>query len=109
MKAGGCIKKSSEFILHNSSLDMAQEEDIAKARLLQDYGADINPIDDEYQSTPLGWLHAGDSGRWLAFCSGGELIRTRPAPPGRRQSRAKTKGHDEIAADLTRAGAVTDG
>jgi hypothetical protein len=34
--------------------DMAQEGDIAKAKLLLKYGADINPVEEEYQSTPLG-------------------------------------------------------
>jgi uncharacterized protein len=45
-------------ILH----DMAQKGDLAKADLLLMYGADIDPLDDEYQSTPLGmavrWGHA---------------------------------------------------
>ena len=44
-------------ILH----DMAQKGSIAKAELLLKYGAEINPIDEEYQSTPLGmaskWGH----------------------------------------------------
>ena len=33
---------------------MASEGLLAKARLLVDHGADINAIDDEYRSTPLG-------------------------------------------------------
>lgn len=33
---------------------MAAEGDLAKARLLLDHGADIDAIDDEYRSTPLG-------------------------------------------------------
>ncbi len=37
-------------ILH----DMAQKGNIQKAELLLKYGADIEPIDEEYQSTPLG-------------------------------------------------------
>jgi ankyrin repeat protein len=44
-------------ILH----DMAQKGDLAKAELLLKYGADINAIEEEYQSTPLGmaarWGH----------------------------------------------------
>ena len=32
----------------------ASEGEIAKARLLVDHGADVNAIDDEYRSTPLG-------------------------------------------------------
>ena len=44
-------------ILH----DMAQNGDIAKAKLLIDHGAELNAIEEEYQSTPLGmaarWGH----------------------------------------------------
>jgi uncharacterized protein len=42
--------------------DMAQKGELKKAELLIKFGADINAIDDEYQSTPLGmaarWGHA---------------------------------------------------
>jgi uncharacterized protein len=41
--------------------DMAQKGDIQKAELLIKYGADIDPVEEEYQSTPLGmatrWGH----------------------------------------------------
>jgi ankyrin repeat protein len=41
--------------------DMAQRGNIPKARLLLDHGADINAVDEEYRSTPLGlavrWGH----------------------------------------------------
>lgn len=37
-------------ILH----DMAQKGDLAKAQLLIQYGAEINAVEEEYQSTPLG-------------------------------------------------------
>jgi ankyrin repeat protein len=44
-------------ILH----DMAQKGNLFKAELLIKYGADLNPIDEEYKSTPLGmavrWGH----------------------------------------------------
>lgn len=44
-------------ILH----DMAQKGDLLKAELLIKYGANINPIDEEYQSSPIGmaarWGH----------------------------------------------------
>lgn len=41
---------------HNVTMlhDMAQAGDIPKAKLLLDHGADIDPIDEEYRSTPLG-------------------------------------------------------
>ena len=35
--------------------DMAHTGDLAKARLLIEHGADINSVDDEYRSTPLGY------------------------------------------------------
>jgi len=35
--------------------DMAQEGDLAKALLLLDHGAEIDAIDEEYRSTPLGF------------------------------------------------------
>ena len=35
--------------------DMVHESDIRKAELLLRHGASINVIDDEYQSTPLGF------------------------------------------------------
>ncbi|NEU06833.1 ankyrin repeat domain-containing protein [Flavihumibacter sp. R14] len=41
--------------------DMAQKGNLTKAELLLKYGADLNPVDEEYQSTPLGmaarWGH----------------------------------------------------
>jgi ankyrin repeat protein len=44
-------------ILH----DMAQKGDIQKAELLMKHGAEVNFVDEEYQSTPLGmavrWGH----------------------------------------------------
>lgn len=47
-------------ILH----DMAQKGFIDKAELLIEHGADLNPIDEAYQSTPLGWPHVGEISRW---------------------------------------------
>ena len=35
--------------------DMAHTGDVSKARLLIEHGADINRVDDEYRSTPLGY------------------------------------------------------
>jgi ankyrin repeat protein len=48
---------------HRTTLlhDMAQEGDLPKATLLLDHGADIDAIDEEFRSTPLGlaarWGH----------------------------------------------------
>ena len=51
------ITKEFDTILH----DMAQNGNIEKAELLLKYGAKINSVDQEYQSTPLGmsvrWGH----------------------------------------------------
>jgi ankyrin repeat protein len=86
--------------------DMAFTGDIHKARLLLDHGADINAIDDEYQSTPLGYAaHWGKQ----------EMVRLlleRGADPNKSGATwatplawARKKGHAEIQTDLERAGA----
>jgi ankyrin repeat protein len=87
--------------------DMAQSGDIAKARLLIDYGADIDAIDDEYRSTPLGM-----AARWGQRDMAGFLI-DRGADPSRAGAAwstplawARKKGHDALAADLIAAGAA---
>jgi ankyrin repeat protein len=86
--------------------DMAQEGDIAKARLLLDHGADINAVDEEYCSTPLGF-----AARWgqLEMVT---LLLARGADPNKSGAPwstplgwARKKGHTGIEADLRRAGA----
>jgi len=47
--------------------DMAQSGDIAKARLLLDHGADINAVDEEYCSTPLGMATRWGQSEMAAF------------------------------------------
>lgn len=90
-------------ILH----DMAQKGNIRKAALLLKYGADINPVDEEYQSTPLGmavrWGHiemvkyllqqGADPNKSGASC----------ATP---LAWAKKKGHIEIEKILRKSGAA---
>lgn len=44
--------------------DMANVGDVPKARLLIDYGADVNNVDDEYRSTPLGYAARWGTSRW---------------------------------------------
>lgn len=87
--------------------DMAHTGDIQKARLLLDHGADINLIDDEYCSTPLGYAARWGHREMVA------LLLERGADPNkaggtwaRPLAWARKKGQDEIAADLQRAGAV---
>jgi ankyrin repeat protein len=86
--------------------DMAQEGNIPKARLLLDHGADINAVDEEYRSTPLGLAARWGQKDMVAF-----LIE-RGADPNKSNARwstplswARKKGHAEIESDLRRAGA----
>lgn len=87
--------------------DMAQKGNLAKTSLLLQYGADINPIDEEYQSTPLGlaakWGHPEIV----------ELLLAQGADPNKSGAAwstpiawAKKKGHAEIVKMLVRAGAA---
>jgi len=87
--------------------DMVHEGHIPKARLLLDHGADINPIDDEYQSTPLGF-----AARWGHRDMATFLIE-RGADPNKAGAEwatpltwARKKGHSDIESDLRRAGAA---
>jgi ankyrin repeat protein len=86
--------------------DMAQDGDLDKARLLLDHGADINAIDEEYRSTPLGF-----AARW-GHREMAAMLLQRGADPNRSGASwstplawARKKGHSEIEADLLRAGA----
>src|SRR5262249_5424389 len=86
--------------------DMAQEGDIAKARLLLDHGADINAVDEEYRSTPLGLAARWGRREMVAF------LLERGADPGKSGAPWATplawaikKGHPDIEADLRQAGA----
>ena len=87
--------------------DMAQAGDIAKARLLIDRGADIDAVDDEYRSTPLGMAARWGQRAMVALLLG------RGADPNRSGATwstplawARKKGHADIATDLVAAGAV---
>lgn len=86
--------------------DMAQDGDLEKAALLLDHGADINAIDEEYRSTPIG-LAVRWGNREMV-----QLLLERGADPNKAGAHwatplawAKKKGRDEIAEDLRRAGA----
>lgn len=86
--------------------DMAQEGDVAKARLLLDHGADINPVEEEYQSTPLGL-----ASRW-GHPEMVELLLERGAHPNKSGAAwstplawAQKKGHAQIEKILQKAGA----
>jgi ankyrin repeat protein len=90
----------------DSLLTMAQEGAIPKARLLLDHGADINPVDEEYQSTPLGLAARWGQRKMVAFLlERGADPNTAGAPWATPIAWARKKGHNDIAADLRRSGA----
>lgn len=87
--------------------DMAQEGDVRKARLLLDHGADIDPIDEEYCSTPLGLAARWGQRRMVAF------LLERGAGPSKSGGPwatplawAEKNGHAGIEADLRKRGVV---
>src|SRR5262249_5857129 len=86
--------------------DMAQEGDIAKARLLLDHGADINAVDEEYRSTPLGLAARWGRREMVAFLleRGADPNRS-GAPWATPVAWARKKGHTDIEADLLKSGA----
>ena len=93
---------------HRTTLlhDIAWEGDVRKAVLLLDHDADIDAVDDEFRSTPL-----GIAARWGRR----EVVRLlldRGADPNRAGTSwatplawAVNKGHSDIAAVLRSAGA----
>jgi ankyrin repeat protein len=87
--------------------DMAQEGNIPKARLLLDYGADINAVDEEYRSTPMGFACRWGNREMVQF------LLERSADPSKSGARwstplawARKKPHPEIENDLIQAGAT---
>jgi ankyrin repeat protein len=90
-------------ILH----DMAQKGDIEKATLLLKHGANINPVDEEYQSTPLGM-----AARW-GHIEMVKFLLEQGADPNKSGAAWATplawaikKGHSKIAGLLKQAGAT---
>jgi ankyrin repeat protein len=79
---------------------------LARARLLLDYGADINRIDDEYRSTPLGLAARGGHREMVNFLlqrgADPKMAGTSWATP---LAWARKNGHAEVERRLTQAGA----
>jgi ankyrin repeat protein len=87
--------------------DMAQRGNLPKARLLLDHGADIDAVDEEYRSTPLGLAARWGHSKMVAF------LLERAADPNKAAAPwatplawARQKGFASIAGDLERAGAA---
>lgn len=90
-------------ILH----DMAQKGDVLKAELLIKHGADINPIDNEYQSTPLGLaVRWGHTEMVEYLLNQGADNRKSGATWSTPLAWAKKKGHYEIEKILRNSGAA---
>jgi len=86
--------------------DMAQEGDLGKALLLLDHGADINAVDEEYRSTPLGFAARWGNREMVALLlKRGADPNQAGAPWAKPLAWSRKKGHREIEAELLQAGA----
>lgn len=90
-------------ILH----DMAQKGNIEKAELLIKHGAAINPVDEQYQSTPLGMAVRWGQVEMVEYLlKNGADVHQSGASWSTPLSWAIKKNHSDIEAMLRRAGAV---
>jgi ankyrin repeat protein len=86
--------------------DMAFTGDVRKAALLLDHGAEFNAIDDEYQSTPLGYAaHFGKRDMVALLLERGADPNKSGASWATPLAWARKKGQAEIESDLLHAGA----
>ena len=87
---------------------MAAEGELAKARLLLDHGADIEAIDDEYRSTPLGVAaRRGQAAMVELLLERGADPSSSGAPWSAPLEWAKRKGNERVAEILQAAVAET--
>jgi ankyrin repeat protein len=87
---------------------MAQIGALTRARLLLDHGAELDAIDREFCSTPLGLAARWGRREMVALLlERGADPNAAGAPWARPLTWARRKGHEAIAADLRRAGADT--
>jgi ankyrin repeat protein len=83
---------------------MAADDERAKARLLLDHGAELNAIDDEYRSTPLGIAARWGRMRMVKlFLERGTDPTAAGAPWATPLAWAEKKGHEKIAKVLRAA------
>ena len=84
--------------------DMAFTGDLQKARLLLDHGADIDAVDEEYRSTPLGYAARWGRRDMVAFLLGrGADVNKSGAAWATPLAWARKKGHADIEAELRQA------
>jgi ankyrin repeat protein len=90
---------------------MAAEGELAKARLLVDHGANIDAIDEEYRSTPLGLAaRRGQRALVVFLLERGADPTLSAAPWSTPLAWARKRGHGDIAAVLASAGEpIADG
>jgi ankyrin repeat protein len=93
---------------HHTTLlhDKAFRNDPQKVRLLLDHGADIDAVDEEFRSTPLGLAARWGHKEMVALLlERGADPKKSGAPWATPLAWARKKGHAEIESDLLRAGA----
>jgi len=86
---------------------MAAEGELGKARLLVDHGAEIDAVDEEYRSTPLGVAaRRGQRATVALLLERGANPNLAAAPWATPLAWARKRGHDEVAEMLRSAGAI---